>query len=303
MLTLVAASFLFSHHSYAMEIAITIDDIPANGNLSTNISRREIADKIINVLQKHHIKNVYGLLNGKKVNEVVDGNIILKKWLNAGHMLGNHTYQHLDLANTDIQDYIADIKKNELALKDLGLNNYLYFRYPYLSEGNTQEKRDQVRTFLFSNGYKIAPVTVDFFEYEWNDPYVRCVNKNDHKAIQWLKKTYIEQAKNAVIIAHELSVMLFGRDIKNILLIHINAFTSEMFDQLLSEYEKLNIKFIALPDALNDPAYQINPNIVRKRAYTFLNQVRLMRGLPNPSIVNDLYDSLPEEKLNNLCKG
>ena len=49
----------------------------------------------------------------------------------------------------------------------MGSNDYKYFRFPFLAEGETQEKRDGVREFLFHNGYKIAPVTLDFFDYDW----------------------------------------------------------------------------------------------------------------------------------------
>src|SRR3990167_2759828 len=100
---------------------------------------------------------------------------------------------------------------------------------------------------------------------------------------------------------YSLSMMLFNRDIKNVLLIHINLLTAEMLDELLTSYEKQNTQFISLPEALSDNVYEINPNIVRHRAYTFLNQVRLSRGLENPEIVKKLYASLPEEKLEKLC--
>ncbi|MBX3710250.1 MAG: hypothetical protein KIT56_09880 [Gammaproteobacteria bacterium] len=88
----------------------------------------------------------------------------------------------------------------------------------------------------------------------------------------------------------------------NVLLIHINSFTVEMLDDLLTNYEKQGIKFISFPEALSDDVYQINPNIVRDRAYTFLNQIRLSKWLKNPDIVENLYDSLPEDELNQLCR-
>lgn len=289
--------------SLSMELAITVDDLPANGAIPAHTSRIEIAQKILAVFEKHHINGVYGFINGNTVNNTPKGFAILHEWIKRNHALGNHTYHHLDLAKTEINRYITDIQKNDLILKQLVLDNdYHYFRYPFLAEGNTLEKRNAIRHYLFKNGYKIAPVTVDFFEYEWNDPYVRCLNKQDKKSIAWLKKTYLENANNALIISHELANMLFHRDIKNVLLIHINAFTAEMLDELLTNFEKQNIKFISLQDALNDPVYQINPNIVRERSYTFLNQVRLSRGLENPEIVEKLYKALPEDKLNQLCR-
>ena len=97
-------------------------------------------------------------------------------------------------------------------------------------------------------------------------------------------------------------MMLFKRDIKNVLLIHINAFTAEMLDEVLSRYEQHNIKFITLPEALDDEVYQLNPNVIRERAYTFLNQIRLSRGLSNPKIVDKLYRTLPEDELSRICR-
>lgn len=285
-----------------MEVAITVDDLPGNASLPSHVSRMMIAQKMLAVFNKHHLKEIYGLINGNKVEETSDGLAVLRQWLKAGQLLGNHTFSHLDLAKTNSSEYIADINKNEPILNQLMVNkDYRYFRYPYLSEGNTQEKRDTIRQFLLNNGYKIAPVTVDFFDYEWNNPYVRCLNQHDTSSIAWLKKTYLEQALNALTIAHTLSISLAHRDIKHVLLIHINSFNAEMLDELLTAYEKHHVIFIPLQEALSDKIYKINPNVVRDRAYTFLNQLRLSRGLENPDIVTKLYASVPEDKLNQLC--
>ena len=296
-------SLLFVNEASAMEVAITIDDIPGNGTVPSSTTRLKIEEKILNVLEKHHIKGVYAMMNGKGITEDKNGWLILKNWVDRGQLLGSHTYSHLDFVKTNANDYILDIKKNEpYLIKLMGDSDYKYFRYPYLSEGDTQEKRDAVRKYLFDNQYKIAHVTVDFFEYEWNEPYVRCLNKNDKKSLKWIKDNYIQQSLNALTIAHSLSIMLFENDIKNIFILHINAFTAEMLDRLLTEYERHNVSFISLSEALTDDVYKINSNIVRDRAYTFLNQVRLSRGLKNPDIVTKLYATLPEEKLLNLCR-
>jgi peptidoglycan-N-acetylglucosamine deacetylase len=301
-LILLILFYVCNNNSFAMEIAITVDDLPHNGQRPLNQSRYDIANHMLKTFSKHHSTAIHGFINGNKVATEPENVNILKLWLASGNYLGNHTYHHLDLAKVNTVDFLRDIKDNDQLLRQLqGNQTITYFRYPYLAEGNTQEKRDNVRNYLLQQDYQVAPVTVDFFEYEWNDPYVRCLKKHDTQAIGWLKKTYIEQSLNALIIANTLSQLLFNRDIKNILLIHINAFTSLMLDELLKAYEANGVRFITLPDALTDKAYTINPNIVRDRNYTFLNQVRLARGLANPEIVKQLYASLPEEKLQRLC--
>ncbi len=285
-----------------MDVAITVDDLPENGEVSLNSTRLEIANKMLRIFQKHHISGIYGFINASHATDK-NNLILLQSWIEQGNFIGNHTYSHVDLSRTNSDEYIFDIQRNEPLLIQLsGDVSYQYFRYPYLSEGNTQEKRDTVRQFLFLHQYKIVPVTVDFFEYEWNDPYVRCLNIHDEKSIQWLKTTYIEQSLNALDIAHALSIYLFKRDIKNILIIHMNEITAELLDDLISAYENRGITFISLKEALTDPVYSLNPNIVRNRTYTFLNQIRLERELENPEKVTKLYNTLPEERLANICK-
>jgi hypothetical protein len=180
--------------------------------------------------------------------------------------------------------------------------DFKFFRYPFLAEGNSQEKRDGVRNFLSHSNYKIAEVTMDFFDYEWADPYTRCLQKNDQKSIAWLKQSFIEQSLNGMEIAQILSKLLFRRDVKYILLTHVGAFQAEMMDDLITAFQAKGARFIGLPEALADEAYKINPNVLRDRTYTFLSQVRASRGLKNPPRASELYDALPEEKLNSLCK-
>jgi peptidoglycan/xylan/chitin deacetylase (PgdA/CDA1 family) len=300
-LSILIIYFYQINFSYAIEIAITVDDLPG-GDQPKNVSRLAVAEEMLKIFKKHHIKNVYGMVNGNKIIDKQDG-MLLQDWISDGNLLGNHTFSHLDLAKVSADEFISDIVKNEIMLSKLMHDkNYRYFRYPYLAEGNTQEKRNHVRQFLFDNHYKIAPVTVDFFDYEWNEPYMRCVNKGDQKSIEWLRKSYVEQSLVALKIAHELSMMLFKRDIKNILLIHINGLSVSALDDLLTEYEKQGMKFVDLSQALSDSVYKIDTNIVRDRSYTFLNQIRLSRHLKNPEIVNKLYSTLPEEKLEKICR-
>lgn len=286
-----------------MDVAITIDDLPAQGNLPAHTTRLDIANQIMTVLKKHHIQGVYGFLNAGKIQEDPENLVVLENWIKQGNLFGNHTFSHLDLAKVSSREFIEDIKNNEVTLSKLMADkNYKYFRYPFLAEGNTLTKRDTVRNYLLTHQYKIAEVTVDFFEYEWADPYTRCLIKKDKKSIVWLKKSYLDQSINALTISHALSMMLFNRDIKNILLIHINAMTASMLDELLTAYEKKGVKFIALSDALDDEIYKINPNVVADRTYTFLNQIRVSRNLKNPALVTELYNSLPEGKLDKICR-
>lgn len=90
--------------------------------------------------------------------------------------------------------------------------------------------------------------------------------------------------------------------IKNILLLHIGAFDPLMLDDLLTAYEENGVKFISLHEALQDEVYNINPNIAKENTDTFFTQMRLAKKIPIPDIVKQLLESIPEEKLDKLCR-
>ena len=119
---------------------------------------------------KHRVSGVYGMINGRMAQDPPSRRV-LELWVAQGQLLGNHTYSHLDLVKTALPDYLEDISKNEPLLREtMGHRDFHYFRYPYLAEGDTAEKREGVRRFLADQHYRIAPVTVDFFAYQWIEP-------------------------------------------------------------------------------------------------------------------------------------
>ena len=287
--------------SFAIEVAITVDDLPVHGDISKNTNRLHIARTMLATFKKHHITGVYGFINGSNATNS-DTQKILALWVDSGQLLGNHTYSHMNINDNTQNQFIEDIKKNEPILsKFMNNKDYRYFRYPYLREGDTQNKRDAVRKFLLDNHYQIAEVTLDFWDYQWNAPYARCLNQQNQKAITDLKRTYLEASTGAIEAAQSLSQLLFKRDIKHILLLHIGELDAVMLDQVLTNYEKLGVKFISLQDALRDKVYRINSGTIRSTGYTFLNEIRVARKLPNPEVVTKFYDSIPENKLTNIC--
>ena len=116
-------------------------------------------------------------------------------WRKAGFLLGNHTWSHMNLSTRSLADWEADLLKNEPILKQhAGNSDWHWLRYPFLAEGDTPEKRADTRKFLAAHNYRIAPVTMSFPDYMWNEPYARCVAKSDTAAIAQLGSSYLQAA-------------------------------------------------------------------------------------------------------------
>lgn len=58
-------------------------------------TRLDIANQIMTTLKKHHIQDVYGLINAEKIQENPENLVVLESWIKQGHLLGNHTLYSL----------------------------------------------------------------------------------------------------------------------------------------------------------------------------------------------------------------
>jgi peptidoglycan/xylan/chitin deacetylase (PgdA/CDA1 family) len=280
------------------EVAITVDDLPVHGDLPAGMTRAEIAKKMIEAFKAKSVPSVYGFVNAKNIGGEQEKADVLATWVNSGFPLGNHTYSHIDLNTSTVQEFEDEISMNEAPLRTfMGARDWHWLRYPYLHEGDTLEKRRAIRKYLSDHGYKIAQVTLDFGDYAWNNPYARCVAKQDTQAIEWLKSSYLQTAKNDIALDRKLSVMLFGRDIKYVLLLHIGALDSIMLPDLLDLFKKEGFDFVSLEEAEKDPAYQSDPDAALLHGGTLLEQLTETKGLKYPP-----HADRPMDKLDAVCR-
>jgi peptidoglycan-N-acetylglucosamine deacetylase len=280
------------------EVAITVDDLPTHGNLPPGMTRSEIAKNMVAAFKAAGVPPVYGFLNASKLDTAWDKADVLRIWTDAGFLLGNHTYSHMDITPNTVSAFEEDIAMNEGTLEGFMANrDWHWFRYPYLNEGDTLEKRHAVRKYLGDHGYKVAQVTIDFQDWAWNDPYARCMANHDSQAVEWLKSSYLSMALEYVSLSQKMAIMLFGRDMRHVLLLHIGAFDSVMLPSLLDSLRKQRYEFISLQQAEEDPAYKTDPDAALSTGGTLLEQMVESRHLDYPPHVDE-----PLEKLNSVCR-
>lgn len=283
-------------------VAITVDDLPAHGDLLPGATRLGIVSRVIEALKAARIGEVYGFTNGSHLDDQPDDAAVLRAWLKAGYLLGNHTYSHLDLSVSSSKAFIADIERADRLVASLAsvspkVKDRRLFRYPYLREGETEQKRNAVRAYLIRNGYRIVPVTIDYGDWAWTNAYTRCAMNGDERAIAWLQQHVIEAVRRSLRHAQRLARLVVGRDIKHILLIHAGLFTSLTLPDILSALKADGVTVIDLNSALADPVYRINPMVTTRDGLSFLEELARMKGLRDP----DVDGSYSTERVNALC--
>jgi peptidoglycan/xylan/chitin deacetylase (PgdA/CDA1 family) len=257
------------------KLAITMDDLPSNGPLPPGVTRVETAKDVLAMLKKRHVPPVYGFINAKKLEGNADGAEALKVWA-AAEPVGNHTYSHMDLEQNPAEAFEREIEENEPALELLARkgttgNEWHWFRYPYLHEGDTVEKRRAVRAYLKAHGYRIAQVTLDWEDYLWNAAYARCVAKGDTTSIPWLRSSYLNTASEFLDLGRAQAKLIYGHEINYVLLMHLGAFSSTILPDALDLLKKKGFKLVTLEEAESDAAYEGDPDVGLHDAGTLLD--------------------------------
>ena len=283
--------------AFPQAVALTVDDLPAHGVLPPGMTRADVARSVLKTLKTERAPKVYGFVNAKKLEEHPEDIEVLELWRHAGFPLGNHTYAHLSLNASTAEQFDQNVAADEPILKSLMHHqDWHWFRYPYLWEGDTLEKRHEVRQYLKDHKYHVAQVTLDFEDYLWNAPYARCMEKKDTVSIEWLKSSYMSTAAEYIALGRQMAKLVYGRDIRHVMLLHIGAFETVMLPRLLDFMRSQGFKFVTLDEAEKDPVYKIDPDMALKDGGTLLDQMMEAKHFKFPQ------NEKPYDQLNALCK-
>jgi len=268
-------------------VAVTIDDLPVVSTRRDLQTRREITRNLLN-----HIKNAkvpaIGFVNENKLyaDEKRDEAQIdlLRQWLDGGLELGNHTFSHVNIANVSLERYKDEILKGEIITKELlaAKNRKMrYFRHPYLWTGLSLETKSDLGKFLSEHQYTIAPVTIDNSDWIFARAYDNAFDKGDKKLMKRVGAAYISYMEAKTDYWERQSVKLFGREIRQILLLHANFINADYFDDLARMYKKRGYKFVSLEEALTDEAYKLPDNFIRRNGISWLHRWAIEKGREN----------------------
>jgi hypothetical protein len=202
----------------------------------------------------------------------------------------------MDLNANPVDAFEREIDENEPVLELLAGTdaNWHWFRYPFLREGDTVEKRRAVRSYLQSRGYRVAQVTLDWEDYLWNSSYARCVAKNDVHSIAWLRSSYLQVESSYLDLGRQLAQAIYGHDINHVLLLHLGAFSSTILPDALDLLAKKGFKLVPLEEAESDPVYQGDPDVGSKYGGTLLELWMEAKKATFPRVTEKPYKELQE---------
>ncbi|MEW6195021.1 MAG: polysaccharide deacetylase family protein [Bacteroidota bacterium] len=267
------------------KISVTIDDLPLSRiPYYEKNYYQEITDKLIENLKDQHAP-IIGFVNGYKLytDSTLDESKVelLRKWIDAGFDLGNHTFAHKSANKIPVEEYKQDIINGEQVLRKLletSGKQLKYFRHPYLQTGLSLEVKGEINDFLKEHGYEIAPVTIDNSEWAFSFAYDKAFNQHDFTLMKKIGEDYINYMRDKLEYWQEQSKALFGRNISHILLIHANPMNAEYYDELCNMIREKNYEFVSLDEVLKDEAYQSEDKFIKNSGISWIHRWAITQG-------------------------
>lgn len=268
------------------QVAITIDDLPAgSANSLSAATITEMTAKLLGTLRDQKVPAV-GFVNEKKLYKTgeVDERIkALRMWLDYGFELGNHTFSHASLNQVGLRTWEDEVVQGENVTRLLLAEHKMklrYFRHPYLDTGRDLQTRRQAEAFLVDRGYRIAPVTLDAWDWMYAGVYEDAKKRGDTALEKKLAGSYLSYSDTVFAYSEQLAKQTIGYEPKQILLLHANQLEADHIGDLLEVMRKRGYRFITLEDALSDQAYGLPDTFVGEEGTGWLDHWAITQGKP-----------------------
>jgi peptidoglycan/xylan/chitin deacetylase (PgdA/CDA1 family) len=241
------------------QFAITMDDF--HWQNAVKLTAYERNQSILDTLRAHSVKAMLFVIGGN-IQEG-EGKQLLSAWDGAGHVIGNHTYSHrnLNAPTTDLKAYQDDILRAEALLKDFPRFRK-YFRFPMLKEGETAAKRDAIREFLATHGYRIGHVTIDNSDWLIDQRLTARLRTNPNADVKPYRDFYLEHMWSRASYYDSLARRVLGYPVKHTLLMHFNLLNGLFLADLMAMFKLKGWRPIDAEEAFGDPLFASKPKVL-----------------------------------------
>lgn len=249
---------VLSSLAHAQSVAFTFDDGPHLAE-TPRLSAKARNQAMLDALAKHGVKATLFVTVNNGANRP-EGLAFARAWGEAGHTIGNHTMSHpdLDSAKVTLAQYQQEMLECDAVIRNLpGYRKW--FRFTFLREGNTPEKRDGMRAFLKEQNYRNAYVSLDTSDWRLDQKLTETLKKDPKAEVTPIKEAYLAHVMQRAEAYRKLSQQLQGRDIAQVILLHHNLINALWLDDVIAMFKQKGWTITTPETALEDPVYQFQP--------------------------------------------
>jgi peptidoglycan-N-acetylglucosamine deacetylase len=232
-------------------LALTIDDLPWIGPVRPGATRADALERLIADVVARDVPAL-GFAN---CDRAAPGAPLLRRWLDAGLELGNHSAAHLDLNRAPLAQWLADVRRCDAFLRTLTGAERLWFRYPFLHQGPTPERQAAALALLEELDAPVAHVTINTADWLLAVAFSRAVAAGDEGRAAAVADAFVDHVLRTTAHYQQVARDRMGRDVAHVLLLHANLLVAEHVGTLLDRLRAQGFRFVTLEAAQRDPVY------------------------------------------------
>lgn len=237
----------------AKRIALSFDDVPRGpGAFYDPIQRTGI---LINALRQAGVNQAAFFVNPRRVGPHTGGDARVMAYVQAGHVIADHSFSHHDASTLSVEDFLTDVDKAEAWLR--GRQGYRpWFRFPGLDQGgHNMDKHRALLAGLQARGLLVAAVTVD--GSDWNiDRLAADAHKHGEPIDEAaLRDLYVETMVQAADFSDAVMRKAVGRSPAHMLLLHETDLAARYLPAMVAALRKDGWEIIDADTAYADPIY------------------------------------------------
>ncbi|GAA0749786.1 polysaccharide deacetylase family protein [Gaetbulibacter jejuensis] len=287
-------------------ISITIDDVPN----TTKYKKDNFSPLLLNVLDSLEVPFAI-FINEDKVykTEFIDKNKeVLEQWIkDEKAIIGNHTYSHPRYSDVSFESFVKDIKQGEVLTKNYSLKynkEVKYFRFPFNDMGKDSTQHIQIREYLKSKDYIIAPFTIESSDWMFDTVYQYYLNNGDIEKAKAIGEQYVDKTMELLNFYEKMATSIYKRPIKHIYLCHDNAINADYVSEIISRLKQAKYKIVPFEKSLTDPIYTQKDTYYKKWGISWLyrwmgtqvERVKWMKQEPSLSEIEKVYNQIQNIK-------
>tara|TARA_R110002049_G_scaffold116643_2_gene269371 strand:+ start:4971 stop:5861 length:891 start_codon:yes stop_codon:yes gene_type:complete len=287
-------------------ISITIDDVPN----TTKYHKDDFSPILLQKLDALKVPFTI-FINEDKIykTEWLDKNKeLLETWIKNEHaIIGNHTYSHSRYSEVGFESFVKDIEKGD-SLTKLYAAKYnkdlKYFRFPFNDMGNDSLQHIQIRQYLKSKNYTIAPFTVESSDWMFDTVYQYYLNNGDTEKAKAIGEQYVSKTIEFLNFYERMAASIYKRPIQHIYLCHDNAINTDYLEEIITKLKQADYKIISFEESLKDSIYKQKDTYYKKWGISWLyrymetqeERLKWMKQEPSLSEIENIFNEISNKK-------
>jgi len=238
-------------------IAITMDDLRWQD--IPEPMRQDADERLRGALDRHKVRTALFVIGEN--GDTPEGRGILQAWSKRGHMIGNHTWSHRWIDKIPEEQFGSDMLRCDAFVRQFPTFRP-YFRFPMLKEGGTRDRRDWMRSFLKSHGYRNGAVTIDASDWYYDQRLRKCMQERPKFDVNLFREPYLAHLWDRATYYDHLAREVLGRNIRHTILLHYNLLNSIFLSDAMTMFRLRGWQLMDAEHAFQDEVFTRQPDTV-----------------------------------------